>query len=112
MFYLVSGLLVTGRSGSGKTSIVRAVAKSLQEDPRTFTCAHQTRVDIYRAHFLADIHYIDSAKFSEQPILSVNAQFNFWFDKCAWHRPSILILDNLDRLLSAEVEVSFQFFFL
>ena len=42
-YYLVSGLLVTGRSGSGKTSIVRAVAKSLQEDPRTFTCAHQTR---------------------------------------------------------------------
>lgn len=42
--------------------------------------------------------------------MSVKAQFNFWFDKCAWHRPSILILDNLDKLLSAEVEVVFQFF--
>ena len=62
------------------------------------------------AHFPADIHYIDSAKISEQPIVSVKAQFNFWFDKCAWHRPSILILDNLDKLLSAEVEVVFQFF--
>ena len=61
------------------------------------------------AHFPADIHYIDSAKFSEQPISSVKAQFNFWFDKCAWHRPSILILDNLDKLLSAEVEVVFSF---
>ncbi|KAF8813732.1 AAA-domain-containing protein [Phlegmacium glaucopus] len=83
-----SGLLVTGRSGSGKTSIVRAVASSLQEDPRTF----------------AYIHYIDVSKFSEQSIPSIKAQFNYWFDKCAWHRPSILILDDLDKLLSAEVE--------
>jgi peroxin-1 len=29
----VSALLVTGRSGAGKTSIVQAVAKSLQQDP-------------------------------------------------------------------------------
>ena len=107
--YLVSGLLVTGRSGSGKTSIVHAVAKSLQEDPRTFTCAHQTRIDTHYSHVPADIHYIDSAKFSEQPIPSVKAQFNFWFDKCAWHRPSILILDNLDKLLSVEVEVVYFF---
>jgi peroxin-1 len=104
-YHLVSGILVTGRSGSGKTSIVRAVAKSLQEDPRTFTCAHQTRIDTHCTHFPADIHYIDIARISEQPIPSVKAQFNFWFDKCAWHRPSILILDNLDKLLSAEVEV-------
>jgi peroxin-1 len=96
---------VTGRSGSGKTSIVCAVAKTLQEDSRTFTCAYQTPVDTHCAHVSADIHYIDSAKFSEQPIPSVKAQFDFWFDKCAWHRPSILILDNLDKLLSAEVEV-------
>ena len=53
----------------------------------------------------ADIHYVDNTKISEQSISLVKAQFNFWFDKCAWHRPSILILDNLDKLLSAEVEV-------
>ena len=35
---IASGLLVTGRSGSGKTSIVQSVAKSIQEDPRTLTC--------------------------------------------------------------------------
>ncbi|KAF7375905.1 putative peroxisomal biogenesis AAA ATPase pex1 [Mycena sanguinolenta] len=32
----MSALLVTGRSGAGKTSIVQAVAKTLQQDPRTF----------------------------------------------------------------------------
>lgn len=36
--FVVSGLLVTGRSGAGKTSIVRSVAKSVQEDPRTLAC--------------------------------------------------------------------------
>lgn len=34
----VSGLLITGRAGAGKTSIVRSVAKSIQEDPRTLAC--------------------------------------------------------------------------
>ncbi|KAH9485161.1 Peroxisome biosynthesis protein PAS1 [Psilocybe cubensis] len=84
----ISGLLVTGRSGAGKTSIVRSVAKSIQEDSRT----------------LAYIHYVDASKLSEQPIPSIRAQLNFWYDTCAWHRPSILVLDNLDKLLGAEVE--------
>ncbi|KIM45052.1 hypothetical protein M413DRAFT_441700 [Hebeloma cylindrosporum] len=83
-----SGLLVTGRSGSGKTSIVQSVAKSIQEDPRTLTF----------------ILHVDASKLAEQPIPSVKAQINYWFDKCAWHRPSILVLDNLDKLFSAEVE--------
>ncbi|KAF9482195.1 AAA-domain-containing protein [Pholiota conissans] len=84
----LSGLLVTGRSGAGKTSIMRSVAKTLQEDPRTLTYTF----------------YVDTSKLAEQPIPAVKAQFNYWFDKCAWHRPSILMLDNLDKLLSAEVE--------
>jgi len=53
-----------------------------------------------------DTHYVDVSKLSEQPVSAVKAQFNFWFDTCAWRRPSVLILDNLDKLLSAEVEVS------
>jgi len=55
-----------------------------------------------------DILYVDASKLAEQPTPSVKAQVNYWFDKCAWHRPSILILDNLDKLLSAEVEVGLQ----
>ena len=35
---LVPGLLVTGLPGSGKTSIVNAVAKALQENPETVAC--------------------------------------------------------------------------
>lgn len=36
--YTVAGLLLTGLPGAGKTSIVRAVARTLQEDPRAYTC--------------------------------------------------------------------------
>lgn len=59
------------------------------------------------SYVLIDTHYIDASKLVDQPIPAVKAQFNYWFDKCAWHRPSVLVLDNLDKLLPAEVEVSF-----
>lgn len=29
-----------------------------------------------------------------------------WFDDACWHAPTLLVLDNLDRMLGAEVEVS------
>ena len=38
----VSALLLTGRPGVGKTSIVKAVTKSIQEDIRTLTCMCMT----------------------------------------------------------------------
>lgn len=84
----VSALLLTGRPGAGKTSIVRAIAESIQEDVRT----------------LAYTHYIDVSRFSDRPISAVKSLFRHWFDKAAWHRPTILVLDNLDKLLGAEVE--------
>ena len=34
----VSGLLVTGRAGAGKTSIVQATSKALQWDPHVHAC--------------------------------------------------------------------------
>ncbi|GBE85761.1 Peroxisome biosynthesis protein [Sparassis crispa] len=84
----VPGLLVTGRSGSGKTSILHAIAKSLQEDSKTF----------------AYIHYVDFAKYSEIPITKVRALLKYWMDKASWHRPSVLVFDNVDKLMGAELE--------
>ncbi|KAJ2931208.1 hypothetical protein H1R20_g5824, partial [Candolleomyces eurysporus] len=84
----VSGLLITGRQGAGKTSIARAIAKTLQETPET----------------LAYTYYVDASRHAEQPIAAVKGLFNYWFDRASWHRPSVLILDNLDKLLNAEVE--------
>ncbi|KZT01895.1 AAA-domain-containing protein [Laetiporus sulphureus 93-53] len=82
------GLIVTGRSGAGKTSLVRAVADSMQEDSRT----------------LAYILYVDIAKYYEAPISKIRSYFKYWMDKAAWHRPSVLILDNIDKLMGAELE--------
>lgn len=28
-----------------------------------------------------------------------------WFDEACWHAPSLVVLDNLDRMIGAEVEV-------
>lgn len=84
----VPGLLVTGRAGSGKTTLVREVAKTLQQNPKTFTY----------------VHYVDASLYADKTVSALKALFNYWFDKVAWHRPSVLILDNLDKLLSAETE--------
>ncbi|KAF7794446.1 hypothetical protein EIP86_005580 [Pleurotus ostreatoroseus] len=85
----VPGLLVTGRSGSGKTSIFRAVAKSLTEDPRVYTYTL----------------YVDLAKYVETPVSKLKPMIKYWFDKAWWHKPSVVVLDNLDKLMGIELEV-------
>lgn len=52
-----------------------------------------------------DIHYVDVSKYSELPIPTAKNLFRYWLDKARWHKPSVIVLDNLDKLLSAEVEV-------
>ncbi|KAJ6497788.1 P-loop containing nucleoside triphosphate hydrolase protein [Mycena sanguinolenta] len=84
----MSALLVTGRAGAGKTSIVQAVANTLQQDPRTF------------AYTL----YIDVARYAAQPVHAVKALLQYWFKKASWHRPAVLILDNLEKLVGVEIE--------
>lgn len=101
----VSGLLLTGGSGFGKTSIVQAIAKNLQEDSRTLTC-ESSSTDLLPLNLKQpDIHYVDISRYSDKPVSTMNVLFKYWAEKAAWHRPSVLILDNLDKLLSAEVEV-------
>jgi peroxin-1 len=57
-----------------------------------------------------DIHYVDASKYADTPVFTLKNLFAYWFEKVAWHKPSVIILDNLDKLLSAEVEVcSFAF---
>ncbi|EIN06461.1 AAA-domain-containing protein [Punctularia strigosozonata HHB-11173 SS5] len=81
----VPGLLITGKSGSGKTSIAQAIARSLQ--------------DQYAYH-----HYVDASRHAEKPVGALQKLFKYWHDKALWHRPSVLVLDNIDKLLSAELE--------
>ncbi|ETW75050.1 AAA family ATPase, CDC48 subfamily [Heterobasidion irregulare TC 32-1] len=84
----LSGLLITGRTGAGKTSIAQATMKALQWDPRTH----------------AFTYYVDLSRYTEKSISAIRSQFQYWLDKAMWHRPTVLVFDNMDKLLSAELE--------
>ncbi|KDQ13914.1 hypothetical protein BOTBODRAFT_175049 [Botryobasidium botryosum FD-172 SS1] len=84
----VPGLLLCGAPGSGRTSIAKEIGKHLEEDPR---------VHAYTV-------YVDLAKYAEEREAAIKQQFQKWLDLALWHRPSILVLDNLDRVVGAEVE--------
>jgi len=54
---------------------------------------------------VAVVLYVDLSRYTEKPVQSVRAQFQFWLDKAMWHRPSVLVFDNLGKLLGPELEV-------
>ncbi|GAA5888591.1 hypothetical protein JCM16303_000882 [Sporobolomyces ruberrimus] len=83
-----SGVLVTGASGAGKTALVKEIGRKMSDDPRALT----------RTIF------IDCSKYSEERPVSLKNRIKDWFDQACWHAPSLLVLDNLDRLIPAEVE--------
>ncbi|KAK7473010.1 Peroxisome biosynthesis protein pex1 [Stygiomarasmius scandens] len=84
----VSSLLVTGRGGVGKTSIVKTVAKSLQCNSKTYTYTL----------------YVDVSPYSDKPVSTIKRLFKYWYEKAWWHKPTILILDNLHELVGTESE--------
>ncbi|KAI5123096.1 hypothetical protein M0805_001452 [Coniferiporia weirii] len=83
----VLGTLILGRPGSGKTSIANAVSR-LTED----------------SQFHAHIIHADFAKHADDRVPRLKAYFKYLFEKAHWHKPSVLVFDNLDKVLSAEVE--------
>lgn len=53
-----------------------------------------------------DTIYVDCSKLADERLVTLKGKIKDWFDEACWHAPSLLILDNLDRLIGAEVEVS------
>lgn len=47
------------------------------------------------------------AKLSDERIAVLKALFDKYVDIASWHRPSVILLDNLDRVIGPEVEVSY-----
>ncbi|GAA6006638.1 hypothetical protein JCM10207_005001 [Rhodosporidiobolus poonsookiae] len=82
------GVLVTGASGAGKSALVREVARRMEKDPRALTRTI----------------YIDCAKHADERLPALKGRMKDWFNEAAWHAPSLIVLDNLDRMLAAEVE--------
>ncbi|KAI6007075.1 P-loop containing nucleoside triphosphate hydrolase protein [Pisolithus albus] len=91
----ISAILVTGRPGVGRTSIAREIARRLEEDTRTY----------------AYIHYIDFKQYSQKHTKIFKKLFRHLYEIAAWHRPTVLIFDNLDKILSPEVEHADSFRF-
>ncbi|KDE09691.1 hypothetical protein MVLG_00095 [Microbotryum lychnidis-dioicae p1A1 Lamole] len=83
-----SGILVTGNSGAGKTVLVQQIGRELEIDPRTLTRTL----------------YIDCSKYTDERQSTLKVKIKGWFDEACWHAPALLVLDNLDRMLGAEVE--------
>lgn len=82
-----SGTLVHGNLGSGKSLLLRIIGKELNSKYG------------YHTKFVS----CESIMNENFNMLSSN-HFTKWFQECSWHKPSLLILDNLDKILSAEVE--------
>ncbi|CAE6412288.1 unnamed protein product [Rhizoctonia solani] len=82
------GLLLHGAPGSGRTSVARAATKKLESDPSIHAC----------------VVYVDLAQMADQHTSVLRDKFKTWRAVAAWRQPSVLVLDNLDKVVSAEVE--------
>ncbi|KAI7899828.1 P-loop containing nucleoside triphosphate hydrolase protein [Cokeromyces recurvatus] len=79
------GVLITGSHGSGKTSIVKTILKSVKLSL------------IYTME-------INCSEIAEERIPVFKDMLQKWFDEAAWHSPTLIFFDDLDRLIPAEVE--------
>ncbi|KAL7275383.1 Peroxisome biosynthesis protein pex1 [Rhizina undulata] len=87
-----SSVLLAGAHGSGKTSILRLVAKRLSGAP----------------HYYRIIDPGSLSKLGEERVGSVKENVGRWFSSAAWAAgptgKSIVLLDDLDRLCASESE--------
>ncbi|KAK8439853.1 hypothetical protein B9J08_04346 [Candidozyma auris] len=81
-----SGIMLHGTSGSGKSLLLKWIARKvgLQHG--------------FHTKFVS----CESVMNENQDQLTAN--ISKWIQECSWNDPSVLILDNLDKLLPAEVE--------
>ncbi|EJT96675.1 AAA-domain-containing protein [Dacryopinax primogenitus] len=81
-------VLISGNPGSGRTSIAKEIARRLREDPSVF----------------AYTEFVDMVKHSDDRIPILRGALQEAIDIAAWRRPSVLVLDNIDKTVMAEVE--------
>jgi peroxin-1 len=84
----VSGLLICGGGGSGKTSLIEEIARRAQASP----------------HILARTQRVKCAQLVNLRIPQLKSRLEDEFTAAAWHAPSLLVFDDLDHLIPAEVE--------
>ncbi|KAI8141634.1 P-loop containing nucleoside triphosphate hydrolase protein [Fennellomyces sp. T-0311] len=82
------GILVTGAHGAGKTSLVKKLITSLHCDPKALIYTRE----------------VNCAEVAEERVPTFKELLQQWFDEAAWHAPSLIFFDDVDRLIPAEVE--------
>ncbi|KAF8331356.1 P-loop containing nucleoside triphosphate hydrolase protein [Cantharellus anzutake] len=100
----VTGILLCGAPGSGRTSVAKAAVKRLSGDPRVFARTSFLNYLVLFSTALIDHIYVDMAKLADERAATLKALFDKWIDTASWHKPSVLVLDNLDRVVNPEVE--------
>lgn len=48
---------------------------------------------------------MDVSRYAALPVPTIKALLGYWFKKAVWHRPAVLVLDNLEKLVGVELEV-------
>ncbi|KAI8803942.1 P-loop containing nucleoside triphosphate hydrolase protein [Cladochytrium replicatum] len=82
------GMLLHGSAGTGKTAIARACVGIVSRDPSIY----------------AFPIYVNCVQLSNERIPRVKESILRAIQEAAWHAPSILIFDDLDRLIPADQE--------
>lgn len=82
-----TGTLIHGNSGSGKTLLLKLLAQKLNSEHGFYT------------------RYISCESIMNENFqnLSKNHLFKY-IQQCAWNKPSLLILDNIDKIMNIEME--------
>ncbi|PVF92751.1 AAA-domain-containing protein [Serendipita vermifera] len=81
-------ILLCGAKGCGKTSISAAVALRLEEDATLRLCPL----------------YVDLARFTDESLAGIRSLFSLITRLSMWHKPTLLILDNLHQFVGIETE--------
>lgn len=79
------GSLVYGPPGCGKSLIVNEIATSIQER------------GVYRLD-------VNCNNYTREALLTIKENIDIWLNKCAWHSPSLLVLEGLEFIFPAEAE--------
>ncbi|KAK6201608.1 AAA ATPase, peroxisomal biogenesis [Scheffersomyces amazonensis] len=82
-----TGSLVYGNAGSGKSLVLKLVAKTISKQYGFYT------------------KFISCETLMNENFNNLSKNYIFkWLQQCSWNKPSLLILDNLDKILNVDME--------
>lgn len=95
-----SGMLLVGGPGSGKTSVCDSISFKLNDPSRKSNTSTGSNIPPIKTI------KISCSPFSEERLPVLRNRIASWLLECSWNSPTLLILEDLDRLCPAEQEHS------